>query len=67
MTKNAVVREKETDKAMNFICETKEGKYTIEKPDLSYIAYSRMEIQEEDVINTFSDYPDEVILYGISD
>jgi hypothetical protein len=63
---NIAVNEKETDKVMGFINETKEGKYTIEKPDLTHITYTRMEIQEGDTTNTFNDYVEEVILYGMT-
>jgi uncharacterized protein YihD (DUF1040 family) len=57
---------KETDKVIEFIQETKEGKYTAEKPDLTYITYTRMVIQEGDTDNIFNDYFDDVILYGVS-
>ncbi|MDR0566984.1 MAG: hypothetical protein LBG47_08135 [Prevotellaceae bacterium] len=57
---------KETDRVMDFICETREGKYTAEKPDLTQITYSRMVIQESDASNVFDDCPEEVFLYGIS-
>ena len=63
---NIAVNEKETDKVINFINETKEGKYTTEKPDLTHITYTRMEIQEGGAANTFNDYPEEVILYGMT-
>jgi hypothetical protein len=60
------VYKKETDKIMDFICETKDGKYTAEKPDLTQITYARMEIQENDASNIFNDCSEEVVLYGIS-
>ncbi|MDR2622223.1 MAG: hypothetical protein LBC48_06535 [Dysgonamonadaceae bacterium] len=63
---NAVIYEKETDKVMDFICETKEGKYTAEKPDLIQITYTRMEIQEGDASNIFNDCYEEGVLYGMS-
>ena len=64
---NTAVCKKETDKVMDFICETKEGKYTAEKPDLTQIiTYTRIEIQEGDAANIFNDCFEEVILYGIS-
>lgn len=63
---NAVIYKKETDKVMDFICETKEGKYTAEKPDLIQITYTRMEIQEGDASNIFNDCYEEVVLYGMS-
>ncbi|MDR1182689.1 MAG: hypothetical protein LBL13_11990 [Bacteroidales bacterium] len=56
----------ETDKIMDFICETRDGKYTAEKPDLTQITYARMEIQENDASNIFNDCFEEVILYGMS-
>lgn len=57
---------KEIDKVMDFICEVKEGKYTLEIPDLTQISYARMEIQEGNATNIFNDYCDEAILYGVS-
>jgi hypothetical protein len=64
MAKNAVIVN-EADQVLNFICQTKDGKYTAEKPVLTLVTYSRVEIQESDTINTFNDYSD-VILYGVS-
>jgi hypothetical protein len=64
---STTVNKTEADKLMDFICETKDGKYTAEKPDLTYIIYSRLVIQEGDANNIFDDSFDGVILYGISD
>ena len=55
-----------TDVIMEFICDTKEGKYTSEKPDLTQITYARLNIQESSAPTVFDDYSDEVVLYGIS-
>ena len=33
---------------LNFINETREGKYTAQKPDLTQIKFRRLEIQEQD-------------------
>ena len=63
---NTAVFKNEIDKVMDFICETKEGKFTLEKPDLTHIIYSRMEIQDGDVTNIFNDCFEEVVLYGMS-
>ena len=63
---NLKVDNKESNKVIDFICETKEGKYTAEKPDLTYITYSRIEIQEADTIHILNDCYEDVILYGIS-
>lgn len=63
---NTAVYEKEADKVMDFICATKKGKYTAEKPDLTQITYTRMEIQEGDAANIFNDCFEEVVLYGMS-
>jgi len=60
------VSKNDTDKVMDFICETREGKYTSEKPDLVHITYTRMEIQEGDCSNIFNDCCEEVVLYGMS-
>jgi hypothetical protein len=61
-----VVDKKEVDKTMDFIRDTKNGKYTAGKPDLTHIAYSRIEIQEGEADNVFSDCSEYVILYGMS-
>jgi hypothetical protein len=63
---DTAVYKKEADKVMTFICETKDGKYTAEKPDLTHITYTRMEIQEGDASNIFNDCFEDVILYGVS-
>ncbi|MDR1973551.1 MAG: hypothetical protein LBQ31_02635 [Bacteroidales bacterium] len=63
---NTAVYSKEADKIMDFISETKDGKYTAVKPDLTYITYTRMEIQENDAANAFNECFEEVILYGMS-
>jgi phage/plasmid-associated DNA primase len=60
------VYKKEADKVMDFIDETKDGKYTDGKPDLTHITYTRMEIQEGDSTNIFNDYFEDAVLYGIS-
>jgi len=60
---NSVLYEKEINKVMDFIYETKDGKYTMEKPDLTCITYGRI---ERDTNNVFNEYSDEIILYGIS-
>ena len=51
---------------MQFICDTKDGKYTSEKPDLTQITYARLDIQESNVTTVFDDCYDEVVLYGVS-
>jgi hypothetical protein len=63
---NVAVYGKETDKVRDFICETREGKYTVGKPDLTHLIYKRMEIQENDASNIFNDCFEDVILYGMS-
>ena len=55
-----------TDVIMEFICDTKEGKYTSEKPDLAQITYARLNIQESNTPAVFDDCYDEVVLYGVS-
>ncbi|MDR3189323.1 MAG: hypothetical protein LBT94_09110 [Prevotellaceae bacterium] len=60
---NAVVYKKEADKVIDFIGETKDGKYTTEKPDLTHIVYSRMVVQD---ITATDDCFEDVILYGVS-
>jgi len=62
---NTVISKKEAEKVMDFICETKEGKYTAEKLDLFYITYARLEMQEGDTSNIFDDCYEDTILYGL--
>jgi len=63
---NIAIERKESDKVMDFIQATKEGKYTLQKPDLTYITYARLIIQENDAENIYNESNDEVILYGLS-
>lgn len=55
-----------SDVIMQFICDTKNGKYTSEKPDLAQITYARLDIQESNVPTIYEDCFDEVVLYGVS-
>jgi hypothetical protein len=64
--KNTVIYGEEANKAMDFICEIKEGKYTAKKPDLIQITYERIYIPKEDAANVLNDCIDEIILYGVS-
>ena len=63
---NTAFPKNEADRVMEFICETKEGKYTAEKPDLVSIRYVRLEIQEGDTSSIFDECYEESILYGLS-
>jgi hypothetical protein len=60
--------EKENTKAfLDFITDTQEGKYSKEKLDLSSIKYARLDIQDNDVINTINEQNrEEVLFFGIS-
>lgn len=52
---------------LNFVKDTQEGKYTKEKPTLPSFKFTRMEIQEHNVLETIeSENQDEVLLFGIS-
>lgn len=55
-----------SDVIMQFICDTKDGKYTSEKPDLAQITYARLDIQESNVPTIYEDCFDEVVFYGVS-
>lgn len=55
-----------TDKILDFINETREGKYTALKPDLTHISYARIDIQESGIENVLADSYGEMILYGVS-
>lgn len=55
-----------SDVIMQFICDTKDGKYTSEKPDLAQITYARLDIQESNVPTIYEDCFDDVVLYGVS-
>jgi hypothetical protein len=63
---NTVICETEADKVVHFINETKEGKYTKDKPDLTQYTYDRLDIQEADAVISEGSDVGEVILYGIS-
>jgi len=60
---NTDVYGKETDKVLDFICETRKGKYTVEPLDLTQITYTRMEIQENDTSDIYNE-SGEIILSG---
>ena len=51
---------------LNFINETREGKYTAQKPDLTQIKFRRLEIQEQDKNHSVEDNNEEIVLFGIS-
>jgi hypothetical protein len=58
---------KDTKEILNFICDTQEGKYTNEKLDLSSLQYSRIEIQESNILQTIAEEnKEEVLFYGIT-
>jgi len=65
MAKKEVVK-KETDRVIDFLSDTRDGRYTLEKPDLTQISYARMDIQGGDSSIFFNDTIDDVILYGVS-
>ena len=51
---------------LNFVNETREGKYTAKRPDLTHIKFTRLEIQEQDKSHSIDDNDVEIILFGIS-
>lgn len=51
---------------LNFINETREGKYTAQKPDLTQLRFKRLEIQEQDKNHSVDDNNEEIVLFGIS-
>lgn len=51
---------------LDFINETREGKYTAQKPNLTQLRFRRLEIQEQDKTHSVDENNDEVILFGIS-
>lgn len=51
---------------LEFINETKEGKYTAIKPDLTHISYARIDIQESGIESVLADTYGDMILYGVS-
>lgn len=59
--------ESETSKALlKFITDTQEGKYTEVKPDLTQMAYKRLQIQEQDAASGSDEEGDEILLFGLS-
>lgn len=63
---NQLNKKTDANKLMRFICDTQKGKFTFEKPDLTHITYTRMDIQEGDASNVHTDCYDDVIFYGLS-
>ncbi|MCX6285627.1 MAG: hypothetical protein NTY96_00755 [Bacteroidetes bacterium] len=55
-----------TKALLNFITETQEGKYTVQKPDLTQVTYKQLEIQEQDKSHIVDENNEEIILFGIS-
>jgi hypothetical protein len=51
---------------LDFINETREGKYTAQKPDLTQIRFKRLEIQEQDKSHSVDENNEEIVLFGIS-
>lgn len=54
------------DKILDFINDTKDGKYTELKPDLTHITYARIDVQESGIESVLADSYGEMILYGVS-
>ncbi|MEP7265696.1 MAG: hypothetical protein ABI772_14420 [Bacteroidota bacterium] len=50
---------------LQFISETQDGKYTIQKPDLTQVTYKRLEIQEQDKTHSIDDNSEDVVLFGV--
>lgn len=57
---------KTTKALLQFITETQEGKYTVEKPDLTQITYKRLQVQEQDKTHSLDINNDETLLFGVS-
>jgi hypothetical protein len=55
-----------TKALLDFINETREGKYTVHKPDLTQIKFKRLEIQEQDKPHSFDENNEEIVLFGVS-
>ena len=55
-----------TEVYSHFLNETKGGKYTDLKPDLTLITYERLNIQEQESVYTFEENTNNVLLYGIA-
>lgn len=51
---------------LDFINETREGKYTAKKPSLTQLKFRRLEIQEQDKTHSVDEIAEEAILFGIS-
>lgn len=56
---------KEVDILLNFVQETKGGKFTSQVPSIANIAYHRLEIQEQEFTRD-GNTSNELILFGIS-
>lgn len=55
-----------SDEILVFINDTKDGKYSMQKPDLTHISYARLDIQESGIESVLADSCEEMILYGVS-
>lgn len=51
---------------LTFINDTKKGKYTDQKPDITQVTYKRLLVQEQDEVHEVGDPNKEIILFGIS-
>lgn len=60
--------EQESTKAiLDFITSTKDGKYSKEKLDLASLKYSRLDVQDTDVIQKINEQNrEEILFFGIS-
>lgn len=58
--------DEKTNALLKFINETRDGKYTAQKPDLTQIKFTRLEIQEQDKTHSVDDNNEEIVLFGIS-
>lgn len=66
MKKINVKYNKEQKSILEFVKETKEGKYTAEKPEPLDFSYQRIEIQEQDENIDLDEFLDNSYLFGIT-
>ena len=66
MKKVNVKFDKNYEALVEFVKETKEGKYTIEKPEVVEFTYQRINIQEQNENIDLDSLQDNSLLYGIT-
>jgi Holliday junction resolvase len=57
---------KKAEELLAFINETRDGKYTATKPEVTQVTFKRVEIMEQTSGRFVEDNSEEIVLFGIS-